>query len=180
MAGPAALEGVVHANGAPLGFQSIEIRSDSGKCRILTESGADGQYQHFDVGEGNISVTATVSHSGFEVSETKTATTRLGFTTTVDFDFSIPPGTIEGTITQGGQAVNIERVTARPADGSRASEDAHEATITPEGMYRLTGLFPGIYAVEVVRANGDESLKRHAVEVNVEPGETHSLDIELP
>lgn len=180
MTGPALVEGTVMVNGAPMGYQSITILSNGGKRRALTETGPEGQFQYGIMEEGAITVTATAGRGDFQISDTRSATARPGYTTTVDFDFNIPMASIEGTVTRAGTPVSGAEVHVQDATLIAGTLWPEKAITDTKGEFRIPDVFPGTVKVQAALPDDNETHKsRVEQEATLAPGETVSVNINI-
>lgn len=138
-----------------------------------------GAYRVERVQEGVITVVAEANISGSTTSETKTATSKIGHTTTVDFDFSVGTTTLSGKIIWGDEAPAewIGVVEAHLIEAKRVPEFRVHGVVSSDNTYQVSGLLPGTYSLTVEDTAGRYRIQ--PVEVVIVEGESVALDVEM-
>lgn len=170
MTGFATLEGVVSVNGEPMEGASVSVEHDSLVSPLYAETDVQGRYLVKEVPEGEVVVHASY---GSRV-QTITATTALGHTTVVDVEIAYGTATFEGKVTMNGWPLAHVSLAASSVGG----DDSGSATVTEEGIYRISGLLGGEYQIYVLDVRSQEPILLGSARGTVAAGETVVMDIE--
>jgi|GEM_PF-5739847 hypothetical protein len=157
-AGPVVV-GVIKAEGKPLEGVSVEIEA----LGVSATTAADGTFKLSDLVEGSYEM--RISKEGYV---TKTLSITVGAEGTLNLGEIelLRAGTVEGV-------VKIEGETSHRGIKVRIIEIEGLSTETDsEGRYRLTGIPPGSYTLEI----SSEWLEPKRVAVDVEPGKVLELE----
>lgn len=173
------LEGTVYINGEPAPYQQIEVQGGPGRRNYYTETDVMGAYRVERVQEGVITVVGEASVSGSTISETKTATSKVGHTTTVDFDFSAGTAMLSGKVIWGEEtpADWSGVVQAHLIEANRVPEFRVHGIVSSDNTYQVSGLLPGTYSLTVEDTAGRYRIQ--PVEVVIVEGESVALDVEM-
>ena len=125
---------------------------------------ANGHY-NITVDAGTYNVTA--SANGYQTSSQTNITVDAGETTSVDFELTLLPGNIAGTVTDAS--------TGDPIAGATVTADGNSATTDANGAYTINNVSPGDYTVTASAAKYVEQSKT----VTVTAGTTTTLNFEL-
>ena len=124
----------------------------------------DGYYWITDVEPGNYTVTA--SAAGYQTSS-ETTTVLPGETTPLNFELTLLPGTITGTVTNS--------LTGEPIAGANVTANGYSATTNSSGAYVIPDVPLGNYTVTASAAKYVNQSKT----ATVTAGTTTTLDFEL-
>ena len=160
-----AIAGVVRDNNNnPIAGATVSTNTGN----YSTTTAADGSYRIGNVTPGTYNVTAQKNGYTSQTQYNKTVT--AGQTTTVDFNLTLVPGTIAGT---------VKDTNNNPLSGAtvRTTTGGYSTTTNSSGQYTLSNVVPGTYSVEASKSG---YLSQTQSNVQVVSNQTTTVNFSLP